>query len=65
MISFKGLRLDINQRLIASELFEDNSFMRMFFEVKTLNQRIRISHPYHKKWVEIEAIREKEIASTI
>lgn len=57
MISFKGLRLDINQRLIASELFEDNSFMRMFFEVKTLNQRIRISHPYHKKWVEIEAIR--------
>lgn len=31
MISFKGLRLDINQRLIASELFEDSTFMRMFF----------------------------------
>jgi hypothetical protein len=58
LTSFKAGRIDINQRLISSELFEHNAFTRIFFDIKAVNQRIRMHHPISKRWVEIDQLRE-------
>jgi hypothetical protein len=49
--------IDINQRLIATELFEEDRFSKLFFEVRVFNQRIRMLHPETRKWVEIEQLK--------
>ncbi len=48
--------IDINQRIIATQLFEKDIFNRMLFEIKVYNQRIRMLHPQFKKWTEIQQI---------
>jgi hypothetical protein len=61
LTSFKAGRIDINQRLISSELFEHNAFTRIFFDLKAVNQRIRMVHPGSRRWVEIEQVREPHL----
>lgn len=51
LLSFKGKTIDINQRQISTELFNNGSFSRIFFEIKVSNQRIRINNPYQKRWM--------------
>lgn len=56
-LTYKEDNIDINQRLISTELFENNIFGRIFFDIKVNNQRIRIMHPQKGKWIELEQIR--------
>jgi hypothetical protein len=40
--------IDINQRLISEELFENRMFDQIFFPIKISNQRIKAKIPKNK-----------------
>lgn len=53
LLTFKESRIDVNQRLISTELFENSAFSRLFVDLRVQGTHIRYAHPHQRRWVDL------------